>query len=62
LIKDLPFVICDVGARNFLNEPWKTLSRSNKDTIKIIGFEPDKIECKKLKEKNPNTILRFFLP
>jgi len=54
LIKDLPFVICDVGARNFLTEPWKTLHSSNKEIIKIIGFEPDKNECKNLKEKNPN--------
>lgn len=37
-------VYCDVGARGGLGEPWKTFE----DSIKLISFEPDQEEYKKL--------------
>lgn len=46
-----PLSLVDAGARGGLDEPWKSV---RKDALKIIGFEPDKAECKKLNGVNNN--------
>ncbi|MGD1120266.1 MAG: FkbM family methyltransferase [Dehalococcoidales bacterium] len=44
LTEDNPIVLVDVGARGGLPPRWLPL----KDSLKIIGFEPDAAECQRL--------------
>jgi FkbM family methyltransferase len=39
----------DVGARGEIGEPW---SRFAPDRLKVVGFEPDPVECQLLSERN----------
>lgn len=49
-------VVVDVGARYGGEKHWKAYS----DQVSIIGFEPDKEECKALNEKFGNQGHRYF--
>ena len=42
----------DVGARGNLQEPWKTLHDTN--IVKVVGFEPDRMEFDRLSATFPN--------
>ena len=46
-----PPVMLDVGARGGMTQPWRWLAKLG--LVKIIGFEPDVNEAKRLNEKYP---------
>jgi len=46
ITEENPIVLIDVGARGGIAEKWKPLH----STMKVIGFEPDENECKRLNE------------
>lgn len=55
LFRDLSISInyLDVGARGDISLPWSLFDR---DSLKVIGFEPDPKECNRLQEKYPHRI------
>jgi len=59
LIENDPFVLCDIGARGELTEPWKTFNHFYPKLITILAFEPDQQEFQKLNEKPKNNIKYF---
>jgi FkbM family methyltransferase len=45
LLREDPLVLIDVGARNGEELPWAAFPE---DTIRVLGFEPDDEECRRL--------------
>jgi len=43
-----PIIFCDIGARDDIPEPWRSVENAVKRAIFVVGFEPDPIECEKL--------------
>ena len=61
IIKENPFVVCDVGGRGTLVEPWKSLHEVNPKMVNIIGFEPDENECSRLNSMNQGKYFPYAL-
>ena len=61
IIKENPFVVCDVGGRGSLVEPWKSLHEINPKMVNIIGFEPDENECSRLNSMNQGKYFPYAL-
>jgi len=57
IIKSDPLVLADAGARGELQYPWRGLKDSS---VFVLGFEPDKEECKKLNQQKVKN--RIYLP
>ena len=51
-----PLVFVDVGARGQLEGPWALLPE---ETVRVVGFEPDEEECRRLRAERPRDI---FIP
>jgi FkbM family methyltransferase len=51
-----PLVLVDVGARGELEGPWALLPDA---TVRVVGFEPDEQECRRLQAERPDDV---FLP
>jgi len=51
-----PLIVVDVGARGGFESHWAFYG----DQVKLIGFEADAEECKKLNRKTPNSRNYFF--
>ncbi|MFA6294943.1 MAG: FkbM family methyltransferase [Candidatus Paceibacterota bacterium] len=51
-----PLTLIDAGARGDLEEPWSSIDQS---ILRVIGFEPDLEECKKLNSQSSN---RTYIP
>jgi FkbM family methyltransferase len=52
-VKQDPFVLIDVGARGALDLPWQAL---DSESLRVIGFEPDDNECKRLNIGQKNRV------
>lgn len=51
-----PFVVVDVGSRGGYESHWNFF----RDKVAILGFDPDKAECERLKRLNTNSNVRYF--
>jgi len=61
IIKEKPFIVCDVGGRGTLVEPWKSLHEMNPEIINVIGFEPDEKECSRLNSTDQGKYFPYAL-
>jgi FkbM family methyltransferase len=55
LTKSSPITLVDIGARGGIHQRWNLVSRD----IRVLGFEPDMEECKKLNEKSGKNHIYF---
>jgi len=54
-VRSNPVVLVDVGARGGIHSRWNVIGRN----IRVVGFEPDAEECRKLNEKSEDNHIYF---
>jgi FkbM family methyltransferase len=57
LVAGEPLVLADVGARGELEEPW---AHFWPETLRVLGFEPDREECARLERAHSRDGWSFF--